>query len=165
MLYPSNPYDAKGLLLASFEDPNPIIYFEHKLLYRSIEQDIPDEYYTVEIGKAKTVREGTAASIITYGMAVHWAEAAVNEMGLDVEIIDLRTLLPLDYAAIDATVKKTGRVLLLHEDTMFAGMGAELSAYVSEHLFEDLDAPVIRIASLDTAIPFTTVLELSLIHI
>jgi 2-oxoisovalerate dehydrogenase E1 component len=159
VLYPSNPYDAKGLLLASFEDPNPIVYFEHKLLYRSIEQDIPDEYYTVEIGKAKTVREGSAASIITYGMGVHWAEAAVKELGVDVEIIDLRTLLPLDYAAIDASVKKTNRVMLLHEDTMIAGVAAELSAYISEHLFEYLDAPVIRIASLDTAIPFTTVLE------
>jgi 2-oxoisovalerate dehydrogenase E1 component len=159
VVYPSNPYDAKGLLLASFEDPNPIIYFEHKLLYRSIEQDIPDEYYTVEIGKARTVREGSKASIITYGMGVHWAEAAVNELGVDVEIIDLRTLLPLDYAAIDATLMKTNRVLLLHEDTMIAGVAAELSAYISEHLFEYLDAPVIRIASLDTAIPFTTVLE------
>jgi 2-oxoisovalerate dehydrogenase E1 component len=159
VLYPSNPYDAKGLLLASFEDPNPIVYFEHKLLYRSIEQDIPDEYYTVEIGKAKTVREGSAASIITYGMGVHWAEAAVKELGVDVEIIDLRTLLPLDYAAIDASIKKTNRVMLLHEDTMIAGVAAELSAYISEHLFEYLDAPVIRIASLDTAIPFTTVLE------
>jgi 2-oxoisovalerate dehydrogenase E1 component len=159
VVYPSNPYDAKGLLLASFEDPNPIIYFEHKLLYRSIEQDIPDEYYTVEIGKARTVREGNAASIITYGMGVHWAEAAVKELGADIEIIDLRTLLPLDYAAIEATVKKTNRVLLLHEDTMIAGVAAELSAYISEHLFEHLDAPVIRIASLDTAIPFTTALE------
>ncbi len=159
VVYPSTPYDAKGLLLASFEDPNPIVYFEHKLLYRSIEEDIPDEYYTVEIGKAKTVREGAAATIITYGMGVHWAEAVVKELDADIEIIDLRTLLPLDYAAIDATVKKTGRVLLLHEDTMIAGVAAELSAYISENLFEYLDAPVIRIASLDTPIPFTTVLE------
>ena len=159
VVYPSTPYDAKGLLLASFEDPNPIIYFEHKLLYRSIEAEIPDEYYTVEIGKARTVREGNSASIITYGMGVHWAEATVAEMGLDVEIIDLRTLLPLDYEAIDATVKKTNRVLLLHEDTLVGGVGAELSAYISEHLFAHLDAPVVRIASLDTPIPFTTVLE------
>jgi 2-oxoisovalerate dehydrogenase E1 component len=159
VIYPSNPYDAKGLLLASFEDPNPIIYFEHKALYRSIEAEIPDEYYTVEIGKARTVREGKAASIITYGMGVHWAEATVKEMGLDIEIIDLRTLLPLDYDAINATVKKTNRVLLLQEDTLLGGVAAELSAYISENLFEDLDAPVIRIASLDTPIPFTTALE------
>jgi 2-oxoisovalerate dehydrogenase E1 component len=159
VVYPSTPYDAKGLLLASFEDPNPVIYFEHKLLYRSIEAEIPDDYFTVEIGKARTVREGKAASIITYGMGVHWAEAIVKEMNVDVEIIDLRTLLPLDYDAIDATVKKTNRVLLLHEDTMVGGVGAELSAYISEKLFEDLDAPVMRVASLDTPIPFTTVLE------
>lgn len=159
VIYPSNPYDAKGLLLASFEDPNPIVYFEHKALYRSIESEIPDEYYTVEIGKARTVREGKAASIITYGMGVHWAEATVKEMGLDIEIIDLRTLLPLDYDAINATVKKTNRVLLLQEDTLLGGVAAELSAYISEHLFEHLDAPVIRIASLDTPIPFTTALE------
>jgi 2-oxoisovalerate dehydrogenase E1 component len=159
VVYPSTPYDAKGLLLASFEDPNPIIYFEHKLLYRSIEAEIPDEYYTVEIGKARTVREGNSASIITYGMGVHWAEATVSELGLDIEIIDLRTLLPLDYEAIEATVKKTNRVLLLHEDTLLGGVGAELSAFISEHLFEHLDAPVVRIASLDTPIPFTTALE------
>ena len=159
VVYPSTPYDAKGLLLASFEDPNPIIYFEHKLLYRSIEAEIPDDYYTVEIGKARTVREGNSASIITYGMGVHWADATVSEMGLDIEIIDLRTLLPLDYEAIEATVKKTNRVLLLHEDTLLGGVGAELSAFISEHLFEHLDAPVVRIASLDTPIPFTTALE------
>jgi 2-oxoisovalerate dehydrogenase E1 component len=159
VVYPSTPYDAKGLLLASFEDTNPIIYFEHKLLYRSIEAEIPDEYYTVEIGKARTVREGNSASIITYGMGVHWAEATVSELGLDIEIIDLRTLLPLDYEAIEATVKKTNRVLLLHEDTLLGGVGAELSAFISEHLFEHLDAPVVRIASLDTPIPFTTALE------
>ncbi len=159
VVYPSNPYDAKGLLLAAFEDPNPVIYFEHKLLYRSIEAAIPDEYYTVEIGKAQVVKEGQKASVITYGMGVHWAKQVIAEMDLDIEILDLRTLLPLDYDAIQTTVQKTGRVLVLHEDSLTGGPGAEIAAYISEHLFEFLDAPVIRIASLDTPIPFTTVLE------
>lgn len=159
VVYPSNPYDAKGLLLAAFEDPNPVIYFEHKLLYRSIEAQVPDEYYTVEIGKAQVVKEGQRASVITYGMGVHWAKQTIAELDLDIEILDLRTLLPLDYDAIQKTVQKTGRVLVLHEDSLTGGPGAEIAAYISEHLFEFLDAPVIRIASLDTPIPFTTVLE------
>jgi 2-oxoisovalerate dehydrogenase E1 component len=159
ILYPSTPYDAKGLLLSAFEDPNPIMYFEHKALYRSISEAVPKEYYTVEIGKARVAREGSAASIITYGMGVHWAEKMVEELGLDVEIIDLRTLLPLDYDAIEATVRKTNRALILHEDTLIGGIGGELSAYIAEHLFEHLDAPVARVASLDTPVPFAAALE------
>mgnify|MGYP002378316160 CR=1 FL=1 len=159
VLYPSNPYDAKGMLLAAFEDPNPVMYFEHKALYRSISGPVPQGYYTVEIGKAATVREGRELSVITYGMGVHWALKAVEALGIDAEIIDLRTLLPLDFSAIDATVKKTNKVLVLHEDTMFGGLGGEISAYITEHLFEHLDAPVLRVASLDTPIPFSPAIE------
>ncbi len=159
VLYPSDAYDAKGLLLAAFEDPNPVMYFEHKGLYRSNSGIVPDEYYTVEIGKAKTIREGSEVSVITYGMGVHWAKKIVEEENIDAEIIDLRTLLPLDLEAIAATVKKTGKVILLHEDTIFGGLGGEVSAYISEHLFEYLDAPVVRCGSLDTPVPFTAALE------
>ncbi|MEM6966405.1 MAG: dehydrogenase E1 component subunit alpha/beta [Bacteroidota bacterium] len=159
VVYPSNPYDVKGLLLASFEDPNPIIFFEHKALYRSLSAEIPDDYYTVAIGKAATAREGSEVSILTYGATVHWAKDLVEEMQIDAEIIDLRTLLPLDYAAIKATVQKTNRVIILHEDTLFGGIGGELSAWISEHCFEYLDAPVLRAASLDTPVPFAKTLE------
>ncbi len=159
VVYPSNPIDAKGLLLASFEDPNPVMYFEHKALYRSISADVPDEYYTVEIGKANIVRPGAEVSVITYGYGVHWALRVVAELGVDAEILDLRTLLPLDYEAIDATVKKTNKAIILHEDTLFGGIGGEIAAYISEHLFEYLDAPVLRAASIDTPVPFSTALE------
>ncbi len=159
VVYPSNPYDAKGLLTASLEDPNPVMYFEHKALYRSISGEVPDDYYTIEIGKAKLVREGNDVSIITYGYGVHWATKVVEEMGVDADILDLRTLLPLDYEAINTTIKKTNKVIILHEDTLFGGFGGELAAYISEHLFEYLDAPVLRVASLDTPIPFSTILE------
>lgn len=159
VLYPSNPRDAKGLLLAAFEDPNPVMYFEHKALYRSVSGLVPDDYYTVEIGKAALAREGKELSIITYGMGVHWALKAVEELGVDADILDLRTLLPLDYQAIENTVKKTNKALVLHEDTLFGGIGGEIAAYISEHLFEYLDAPVMRVASLDTPVPFTPALE------
>lgn len=159
VVYPSNPYDAKGLLLASFEDPNPVMYFEHKALYRSISGDVPNDYYTVEIGKANLVQEGSEVSIITYGYGVHWATKVTEEMGISADILDLRTLLPLDYEAIETTVQKTNKVLILHEDTLFGGLGGEIAAYISEHLFEHLDGPVLRAASLDTPIPFSTILE------
>ena len=159
IVYPSNPYDAKGLLLSAFEDPNPVMYFEHKAMYRSISAEIPDDYYTVEIGKASIVRKGSIATVITYGNAVHWAKNAVDKLNADIEIIDLRTLLPIDYETITSSVKKTNRVLLLHEDTLIGGIGGELSAYISEHLFEHLDAPVKRVASLDTPFPFAKDLE------
>lgn len=159
VLYPSNPVDAKGLLLAAFEDPNPVLYFEHKALYRSVSAPVPDGYYTVELGKAQVVRSGQALSIITYGMGVQWAVKTVEEMGLDAEILDLRTLLPLDYEALRATARKTGKVLVLHEDTLTGGIGAEIAAFLSEHEFEHLDAPVMRVASLDTPVPFSRKLE------
>ena len=159
VVYPSSPQDAKGLMIASINDPNPVMFFEHKLLYRSIAGKVTDAYFEVPIGKARIVREGSDACIITYGLGVHWAERLVDEEGWSIEIIDLRTLNPLDYEAIDAAVKKTHRVLILHEDTLFGGLGGELSAYISEHLFEHLDAPVIRCASLDTPVPFNKKLE------
>jgi len=159
IVYPSNPADAKGLLLASFEDPNPVLFFEHKGMYRSLSAEVPDSYYTLEIGKAAIAREGSALSILTYGMGVHWVTKAVEEMGVDAEIIDLRTLNPIDYDTITATVQKTNKVLIVHEDTLFGGIGGELAAYISEHLFEHLDGPVLRAASLDTPVPFSTVLE------
>jgi 2-oxoisovalerate dehydrogenase E1 component len=159
VVYPSTPEDAKGLLLAAFEDPNPVMFFEHKALYRSLTGSVPTDYYTIEIGKARTVREGSRATIITYGLGVRWATELVEKLGEDIEIIDLRTLLPLDYDAIRATVLKTNRVLILHEDTLIGGIGGELSAWINEHLFEHLDAPVLRVASLDTPIPFAAALE------
>ena len=157
IVYPAFPYDAKGLLNAAIEDPNPVLYFEHKVLYRSMQQDVPEDYFTLPIGKAKVLREGKKASIITYGMGVHWALKLAEE--LDVEIVDLRTLLPLDTETIYASVKKTGKALILHEDTLTGGIGAEISALISEHCFQYLDAPVIRVASLDTAVPFQIDLE------
>jgi 2-oxoisovalerate dehydrogenase E1 component len=159
VVYPSNPVDAKGLLLAAFEDPNPIMFFEHKALYRSLQADVPDDYYIIEIGKAAVARAGEAMSIITYGAGVHWALKATEELGIDAEIIDLRTLAPLDYEAIENSIKKTNKALILHEDTMFGGLGGEISAWISEYLFEHLDAPVLRVASLDMPIPFSPVLE------
>ncbi|MEO6038361.1 MAG: thiamine pyrophosphate-dependent enzyme, partial [Saprospiraceae bacterium] len=144
VVYPSTPEDAKGLLLAAFEDPNPVLFFEHKGLYRSESGAVPAGFYTTEIGKARQVRAGSDLSILTYGLGVRWAEQAVAELGLDADIVDLRSLVPLDYAAITASVKKTNRVLILHEDTLFGGIGGEIAAWISEHLFEHLDAPVLR---------------------
>jgi 2-oxoisovalerate dehydrogenase E1 component len=161
IVYPSNPYDAKGLLCASFEDPNPIMYFEHKLLYRSVKELVPDDYYTLEIGKAKLVREGNDLSIITYGMGVHWATEILESMNVKADVLDLRTLLPWDKEAVEETVRKTNRVLILHEDTLTGGIGAEISAWINEHCFKYLDAPVMRVASLDTPIPFAPTLELN----
>jgi 2-oxoisovalerate dehydrogenase E1 component len=160
VVYPSTPHDAKGLLLAALEDPNPVMYFEHKALYRSISGQVPDDYYTVEIGKARQVQQGSEVAIITYGMGVHWAtEYASKHPELDIDILDLRTLLPLDYEAIRASVMRTGKVLLLHEDTLTGGIGGELSAWIAEHCFQYLDAPVMRCAGLDTPIPFAIELE------
>jgi len=160
VVFPSTPYDAKGLLNAAIEDPNPVMVFEHKYLYRSMKEEIPDEYYTVEIGKARTVREGKDLTIITYGLAVHWATELMDSMpDVTAEIVDLRTLLPLDKDAIIAAVKKTGKVIVLHEDCMTGGIGGELVAIINETCFEWLDAPVKRVASLDTPVPFAVSLE------
>lgn len=160
VVYPATPEDAKGLLLAAFEDPNPVMFFEHKALYRSISGQVPDDYYTIEIGKAKVVQPGEDITIITYGSGVHWAiEYAKAHPDLSIYILDLRTLLPLDYEAIKTAVAATGKVLLLHEDTLVGGIGGELSGWISEHCFELLDAPVMRCASLDTPVPFAIELE------
>jgi 2-oxoisovalerate dehydrogenase E1 component len=160
IVYPSNPYDAKGLLIASFEDPNPVLFFEHKALYRSIHADIPDGYYNVEIGKAAVVSEGKDLSVITYGYGVHWAkEILAKHPEISADVIDLRTLLPLDTETIFASVRKTGKAIVLHEDTLTGGIGGELSALINEHCFAALDAPVVRVASLDTPVPFAPELE------
>jgi 2-oxoisovalerate dehydrogenase E1 component len=160
ILYPSNPYDAKGLLNAAIEDPNPVLFFEHKGLYRSVKEEIPSDYYTVEIGKSAIVSEGKDFTIITYGAGVHWAKEALKKFpDTSAEIIDLRTLVPLDTECIYTAVRKTGKVIVLHEDCMTGGIGGELAALISENCFEFLDAPVIRVASLDTAVPFAVDLE------
>lgn len=160
VVYPSTPEDAKGLLCAAFADPNPVMFFEHKALYRSISGPVPDEYYTIEIGKARVVQAGSDISIITYGAGVHWAtDYAALQPEISCYILDLRTLLPLDYDAIREAVQATGKVLLLHEDTLTGGIGGEVSAWISEHCFEWLDAPVVRCASIDTPVPFAIELE------
>ena len=160
IVYPSTPEDAKGLLLAALEDPNPYLYFEHKYLYRSLTGMVPEGYYTTPVGKARLVKEGSSATIVTYGMGVHWALAiAKKEEFADIEIIDLRTLLPWDQESVRESVIKNHRVLVLHEDTLTGGIGAEISAWITEHCFESLDAPVLREAGLDTAIPFAAALE------
>ncbi|HQX43454.1 MAG: dehydrogenase E1 component subunit alpha/beta [Saprospiraceae bacterium] len=159
IVYPSNPFDAKGLLLTAFADPNPVLYFEHKFLYRSTEGLVPESYYKIPFGKAALVNEGTQLSIITYGLGVHWAKEVCEELSLKADILDLRTLVPLDYESIEETVRKTNRVCVLHEDNFFGGLGGEISAYIGEKLFQYLDAPVIRCGSLDTPIPFAKRLE------
>ena len=159
VVYPSNPHDAKGLLCAAFDDPNPVLYFEHKLLYRSLSGPVPEAYYTTPIGEAALVREGDELSIVTYGMGVHWALAACTELNISADILDLRTLLPWDTEAVRRTVQKNGRLLVLHEDTLTGGLGGEIVAWVAEHCFQHLDAPVQRVAGLDTPIPFAPPLE------
>ncbi len=160
VVYPAFPSDAKGLLLSAIEDPNPVLYFEHKYLYRGIAEPIFDDYYTTEIGKARRIRSGEQLSIITYGLGVHWAlEYLDKHSELEADLLDLRSLQPWDTEAVLETVRKTGRVLILHEDTLTNGFGAELSAYIAEHAFESLDAPVMRCTSLDTAIPMSKALE------
>lgn len=160
VVYPAFPYDAKGLLNTAFEDPNPVMYFEHKGLYRSIAQEVPDDYYTLPFGKANLVKEGEQVTIVTYGMGVHWALEALEENPeIAADLIDLRTLVPLDTETIYESVKKTNRVIILHEATLFNGIGGELSALITENCFEYLDAPVKRVASLDTPVPFVSELE------
>jgi 2-oxoisovalerate dehydrogenase E1 component len=159
VVYPSNPHDAKGLLCAAFEDPNPVLYFEHKMLYRSLTGPVPEAYYTTPIGQAALAAQGDELSIITYGMGVRWALQVCQDLGVSADILDLRTLLPWDQDAVRKTVEKNGRVLILHEDTMTGGIGGEIAAWIGENCFEHLDAPVRRVASLDTAIPFAPPLE------
>jgi len=160
VVYPTTPMDAKGLLIAAINDPNPVMFFEHKALYRSISGEVPETYYEIEIGKAKHIREGDEVSIITYGSGVHWAEDyAAEHPEISIDILDLRTLAPLDYFAIREAVQRTGRVLVLHEDTLIGGIGGEIVAWIAENCFSMLDAPVLRCASLDTPVPFSIELE------
>ena len=160
IVYPSNPYDAKGLLNAAIEDPNPVLFFEHKMLYRSVKGNVPTDYYTLEIGKANVVNEGKDVTIISYGAGVNWAlEAMESFPEKSAEIVDLRTLLPLDTETIYKAAKKTGRVIVLHEDCLMGGIGGEISALIMENCFEFLDAPVSRVGSMDTPVPFAADLE------
>ncbi len=159
VVYPAFPYDAKGLLASSIEDPNPVLFFEHKALYRSVYQEVPNSYYNIEIGKASLILEGNDVSIITYGLGVHWSLEILKESSISADLIDLRTLVPLDKKTIFESVKKTGKVIILHEDTMLGGIGADISSLISDECFEYLDAPIKRSSSLDTPVPFSSILE------
>jgi 2-oxoisovalerate dehydrogenase E1 component beta subunit len=159
---PATPEDAKGLLASAIQDPNPVLYFEHKHLYRRLKADVPEERYTVPIGEARTHREGEDISVITWGAMVHTADEAARQLdddGVSVEIVDLRTVMPWDKAAVLESARKTSKVLVLHEDTRTGGFGAEIAATIGEEAFEDLDAPVKRIAAPDTPVPFSPPLE------
>jgi 2-oxoisovalerate dehydrogenase E1 component beta subunit len=159
---PSTPEDAKGLLISAIEDPNPVLYFEHKHLYRRIKADVPEERYTVPIGKARLHREGDDVSVITWGAMVHTASDAADQLAgedISVEIVDLRSVLPWDKQAVLASVRKTSKVLVLHEDTHTGGFGAEIAATIAEEAFEDLDGPVRRLTAPDTPVPFSPPLE------
>ena len=160
VVYPAFPYDAKGLLATSINDPNPVLFFEHKALYRSIYQEVPTDYYTLPLGKASLIKEGEDVSIITYGAGVHWAlETLKNKPEISADLIDLRTLQPLDTEAIYTSVRKTGKAIILQEDSLFGGIASDISALIMEQCFEQLDAPVKRVASLETPIPFAANLE------
>lgn len=160
VVYPAFPYDAKGLLATAINDPNPVMYFEHKALYRSIRQDVPTGYFTIPFGKAALLKEGSDITIITYGAGVHWAlETLSKNEDIEADLIDLRTLQPLDTEAIYKSVRKTGRAIILQEDSMFGGIASDLSALIMENCFEYLDAPVKRVASMETPIPFINQLE------
>ena len=158
VICPATPYDAKGLIKAAIRDNNPCVFFEHKYLYRRIKEEVPAEDYVVPIGKARVAREGTDLSIITYAAMVHTAlEAAeiLKKEGIDLEIVDLRTVSPLDREAIVQTVKKTNKVIVLHEHSRTGGLAGEIAAIINEQAFDDLDGPIVRIAGLDSAIPFS----------
>ncbi len=160
VVYPAFPYDAKGLLATSIEDPNPVLFFEHKALYRSIYQDVPTDYYTLPLGKAALLKEGSDVTVITYGAGVHWAlEVLEKHSDIQADLIDLRTLQPLDTEAIYTSAKKTGKVIILQEDSLFGGIASDVSALIIENCFEQLDAPVKRVASMETPIPFASALE------
>ncbi len=160
VVYPAFPFDAKGLLAQAIEDPNPVLFFEHKALYRSIRQEVPTQYYTLALGKAAVLQQGEQVTIVTYGMGVHWAlKTLESDTTIKADLIDLRTLSPLDTQTIYASVKKTGKVIILQEDSMFGGIASDISALISEHCFEDLDAPIKRVAGLETPIPFAADLE------
>ena len=160
VVYPAFPYDAKGLLNTAINDPNPVLFFEHKQLYRSVYQDVPKDYYTLPFGKASLIKEGTDVTIISFGAGVHWAlETLANNPEIKADLLDLRTLQPMDWDAIYTSVKKTNKVIILQEDTLFGGVASDISAMIMENCFEYLDAPVRRVGSLETAIPFMKTLE------
>jgi 2-oxoisovalerate dehydrogenase E1 component len=160
VVYPAFPYDAKGLLATAINDPNPVLFFEHKQLYRSVYQDVPKDYYTLPFGKAALLKEGNDITIIAFGAAVHWAlETLEKNPDISADLIDLRTLQPLDKETIYASVKKTNKAIILQEDSMFGGIASDISAMIMEDCFEFLDGPVKRVASLDSPIPFTKALE------
>ncbi|MEM7373868.1 MAG: dehydrogenase E1 component subunit alpha/beta [Bacteroidota bacterium] len=159
VVYPSHPADAKGLLSTSFLDPNPVLFFEHKALYRSVSGSVPEGNYQLPIGKAKVLSQGEDLSIITYGLGVHWAREIIQEDSRSIELIDLRTLIPWDRETVFASVKKTGKCIVLYEGNLTSGFGGEVAAEISEHCFESLDGPVTRVASLDTPVPFHPQLE------
>jgi 2-oxoisovalerate dehydrogenase E1 component len=159
VVYPAFPYDAKGLLATAIDDPNPVLFFEHKALYRSIYQEVPDDYYTIPFGKATLLKEGNDITIISYGQGVHWVLDELKNSDIKADVIDLRTLMPLDTEAVYKSVKKTGKVIILQEDTLFGGIASDLSALITENCFKYLDAPVKRIASMETPVPFAKNLE------
>ena len=160
VVYPAFPYDAKGLLATAINDPNPVLFFEHKALYRTIRQEVPTDYYTIPFGNASVLREGNDVTIISYGAAVHWVlETLDKNPDISADVIDLRSLQPLDTETIYNSVKKTGKAIILQEDSMFGGIASDISALIMEECFEDLDAPVKRVASLETPIPFISQLE------
>jgi pyruvate/2-oxoglutarate/acetoin dehydrogenase E1 component len=155
---PATPHDAKGLIKASIRDPNPVVFFEHKYLYRRIKEEVPADDYVVPLGKARIAREGRDLSVITYAAMVHLAMEAAEllaQEGIELEIVDLRTLAPLDRAAILETVRKTNKVMILHEDTRTGGIAGEIAALINEDAFDELDGPIVRITALDTPVPFS----------
>ncbi len=160
VVYPAFPYDAKGLLNTAINDPNPVMFFEHKQLYRSVYQEVPVDYYTIPFGKAALIKEGNDVTVISFGAGVHWAlDTLTKHSAISADLIDLRTLQPLDVETIFASVKKTNRVILLQEDTLFGSISSDIAAMIMEHCFEDLDAPIRRVGSIETAIPFVKALE------
>lgn len=160
VVYPAFPYDAKGLLNTAFNDPNPVLFFEHKALYRSVRQQVPADYYTIEFGKAALLREGVDITVISFGAAVHWAiEVLDRNQDVKADLLDLRTLQPLDREAILKSVRKTGKAIILQEDSVFGGIGSDIASFISEECFEFLDGPVMRVGSLETPVPFAAALE------
>ena len=159
IVYPSNSYDAKGLLHTAIDDQNPVLFFEHKALYRSIKQDIPNDIYNLEFGKLNVIKEGSDLTIVTYGLGVEWAKEYSVNSSYSIEILDLRTLMPIDLNNILKSIMKTNRVLILHEDNVTGGIGAEISSMISENAFEYLDAPIVRLGSLNTPVPFSDNIE------
>ena len=160
VVYPAFPQDAKGLLISAINDPNPVLFFEHKALYRSVYQEVSEGYFTTEIGKAALIKEGKNMSIISYGAAVHWVLEALNSLPeISADVIDLRTLQPLDIETIFSSVKKTGKALVVQEDTLFGGIASDIAALINENCFEFLDAPIKRVGSIETPIPFQSDLE------